>query len=286
MSSLLIHSMSEFASLIVPALDAAGASRVVEIGAEHGGMSQILADYAELKNGELVSVDPAPSRAFLDWLPSAPRVTHVAKPSLEALPEIGAADAWLIDGDHNWFTVYHELGVIRELCRKEGRPLLAFLHDVGWPCGRRDFYYAPERIPEEFRHEYDYDSGVSLDTDLLLPNRGFRGRGAFAWAVHAGGPRNGVMTAVEDFLRDCHEKGEEMAFAFVPAVFGLGVLFDLDAPWRDALAGIFVPFHEHPLIAKLEENRLRNYLRIIDIQDASAVQLRRNAAGQSSGGAA
>ena len=28
------------------------------------------------------------------------------------------------------------------------------MHDVLWPYGRRDLYYAPERIPEEFRQPY------------------------------------------------------------------------------------------------------------------------------------
>ena len=28
------------------------------------------------------------------------------------------------------------------------------MHDVGWPYGRRDLYYAPEQIPEEFRQPY------------------------------------------------------------------------------------------------------------------------------------
>ena len=39
--------------------------------------------------------------------------------------------------------------------REAGAPLpVCFLHDVGWPYGRRDLYYAPERIPEEFRQPW------------------------------------------------------------------------------------------------------------------------------------
>ncbi|MBL7373602.1 class I SAM-dependent methyltransferase, partial [Escherichia coli] len=77
-----------------------------------------------------------------------------------------------------------------------GKPLLALMHDVSWPCARRDCYYAPDRIPEEHRHPHSFDGGVSLGQPDCLPNRGFRGAGSFAWALHEGGPRNGVLTAV------------------------------------------------------------------------------------------
>jgi hypothetical protein len=40
-----------------------------------------------------------------------------------------------------------------------------------------------------------------------VPGRGFRGRGRFAFAVHAGGPGNGVLTAVEDFIAEVAESG-------------------------------------------------------------------------------
>lgn len=51
MADLLIHSMSEFSSLIIPALEAAEAANVVEIGAEFGGMSTLLADHCAARGG-------------------------------------------------------------------------------------------------------------------------------------------------------------------------------------------------------------------------------------------
>ena len=57
--------------------------------------------------------------------------------------------------------------------------------------------------------------------------------GYFAWAQHEGGPRNGVLTAIEDFLEEKHHSGRELGFAEIPAVFGLGILFDLDAEWSE-----------------------------------------------------
>ena len=113
MTDLLIHSMSEFSGLIMPALAAADAADIVEIGAEFGGMSALLADHCAARGGRLTSIDPSPKAEFVEWAAGRPEVRHVAKPSLDVLGDIECADAWVIDGDHNWYTVYHELKAIR-----------------------------------------------------------------------------------------------------------------------------------------------------------------------------
>ena len=75
--------------------------------------------------------------------------------SHDVLPTLPPADVALIDGDHNWFTVYHELKMLAATSREAGAPLpLLVLHDVAWPYGRRDLYYEPSRIPEEFRQPH------------------------------------------------------------------------------------------------------------------------------------
>ena len=266
MADLLIHSMAEFAPIIGGALQIAEAANIVEIGAEFGGTTASLADYAGSRGGTLTSIDPSPKREFTDWVAANPHVRHLAAPSLDVIGDCMQVDAWFIDGDHNWYTVYHELKAVDAVCARDGKPLLVFLHDVAWPCGRRDSYYAPDRIPAEFRQPYDYHGGVTLDRDALLPGGGFRGLGQFAWATHEGGPRNGVLTAVEDFMA---EAGRELAFAQVPAVFGLGILFDHSASWSEALGRFVLPWHRNSLLASLERNRLTNYLRVIEYQDAA-----------------
>ena len=270
MTDLLIHSMREFSGLILQALERAGASEVAEIGAEFGGMSQLLADHCADAGGRLTSIDPAPKTEFVDWAAGCPHVIHVASTSLQAIPDLSGIDAWMIDGDHNYYTVFHELRLIDEACRRDGKPLLAVLHDVGWPCDRRDMYYAPETIPAEHRHPHSYEAGVTLGHDGSLRNRGMRGMGNFAWALRAGGPKNGVLTAVEDFTMLAETGGRELVYAEIPAVFGLGVLFDASAEWAEDVAGIVLPYHRNPLIASLELNRLRNYLTVIEWQDRAA----------------
>ena len=70
-------------------------------------------------------------------------------------PRAGPCDVALIDGDHNWYTVYNELRLLAEAARREAEPLpVLILHDVCWPYGRRDLYYDPAEIPAEFRQPY------------------------------------------------------------------------------------------------------------------------------------
>lgn len=274
MTELLIHSMAEFAPIVRPCLERANVRQIVEIGAEFGGMTHVLADYCNAVGGTLTSVDPAPKQAFLDWAAANPQARHVALPSLDALPVLAAegtcADAWVVDGDHNYYTVLRELRGIDAICRDSGKPLLAFLHDISWPCARRDCYYAPDRIPPAHRHAYSYEAGVHVDDDDVRLGRGWRGMGQFAWALHEGGPENGVLTAVEDFIAMADTPERPLAFAHVPAVFGLGVVMDASAEWADDLAAILLPYHANDLIASLELNRLRNYLAVIEWQDNAA----------------
>lgn len=270
MTDLLIHSMAEFAKPILACLEAAEARTIVEIGAEFGGMSTWLARHAQAAGGSLTSIDPAPQPEFLAWSRANGHVRHIAQPSLTAMGGLAGVDAWVIDGDHNYYTVANELKIAGRLARRDGKPLLVFLHDVCWPCGRRDMYYAPDRIPQAHRHPHSWDAGVVLDHADLVPGRGFRGEGRHAFALHSGGEHNGVLTAIEDFLADIRAEGRDVAFAMVPAVFGLGVIFASDAPWSGTVAEVLLPLHDNPLLATLEENRLRNYLAVIDWQDRVA----------------
>jgi hypothetical protein len=262
MADLLLHSMAEFADLILPALETAGANHVVEIGAEDGGMSRPLIEALAARGGRLTAIDPAPSEAAVAAFRGVPNAELVRKTSLEAIPSLDA-DAWLVDGDHNYYTVRRESELIFERCRANGRPFLVFYHDVSWPWARRDLYYAPERIPAEHRHPFAWDMGVHLHDPIVAPG-GFRGEGAWACAIREGGDRNGVLTAVEDFAASCPEPLEWIA---VPAVFGLGVLFSARAPWSAALLEALGPYHWNPLLARMELNRLECYLRVIALQD-------------------
>jgi hypothetical protein len=118
--------------------------------------------------------------------------------SLQVLPTLEAVDVALIDGDHNWYTVYNELRTLESRARELDRPApIAVLHDVAWPYGRRDGYYAPERIPRRFRRP-NAQLGLERGNAGLLAVGGMNRN---IWnAKREGGKRNGVRTAVEDFV--------------------------------------------------------------------------------------
>jgi hypothetical protein len=61
-----------------------------------------------------------------------------------------------------------------------------------------------------------------------------------------------VLTAVEDFALS----REGVRLAVVPAFFGFGVLWPLSAPWSDDVARVVDAFDRHPVLERLEANRV------------------------------
>jgi Macrocin-O-methyltransferase (TylF)/Methyltransferase domain len=210
--------------VIAPLLQAAGARRVVEVGALQGEttvkMLRALGPEAEVD-----VIDPVPQFDPSDHERRFPGRYHFHRDiSHNVLPDLPPVDAALIDGDHNWYTVYNELKLLAATARKAGTRLpIVVLHDVGWPYGRRDLYYAPERIPEKFRQPYAQKGirlrGGAKGQDDLLERGGFNPR--MNNALHEGGARNGVMTAVEDFVA---EYEGALRLRVVPIYFGLAIL--------------------------------------------------------------
>ncbi len=243
---------------IAPVLTAAEAKRVVEIGALRGDNTRQIIEH--LGPGSVLHVvDPSPGfdpseheRRF-----GGRYVFHRAL-SLDALPAIGPVDAALIDGDHNWYTVVNELRLVRQSAEDAGEPLpVLILHDVGWPYGRRDLYYDPETIPPEHRQPHRR-AGMRLGRSDLV-ERG--GMSAGHWnAEREGGPRNGVMTALEDFLA---EYGRPVRTVVLPLYFGLAVVVDEERLARQpalarALDHLESPETKDALIELGEELRVRS----------------------------
>jgi cephalosporin hydroxylase len=135
---------------------------------------------------------------------------------LSTLPPMDAA---LIDGDHNWYTVYNELKLLAKTARDAGAPLpVMIMHDVLWPYGRRDLYYAPEQIPEEYRQPYG-ELGMYRGKAELAYHGGVNPK--MHNAGMEGGPRNGVMTGLDDFVAE-HDK--PVRRVLLPIYFGLAIV--------------------------------------------------------------
>lgn len=255
-----ISSMAEFSCIIVPMLSMVNARRICEIGASAGTHSKVLADTMRQQGGRLISIDPRPQTSYLDWLAKNKDVAaHIPDYSLAAIPAIGKVDAWFLDGDHNWYTVYHELLCIESEAAKHRYAPLIFLHDMNWPCARRDMYYDPSRIPAEYLQPHSAEISITLDNPGIVKD-GFRGG---TWAMTEGGPRNGILTALEDFVK---QSKSTYHWIHVPAVLGLGILIDEKHPLADKLVEFCSPYHDNPLIAKLERDRVEKYLAICALQ--------------------
>jgi len=262
---LLLHSLTEFRVLIRACLEAAGVATILEIGSESGSFTRELLEFATEREGSLTCVEPQPTLE-LERLASehgAFRLIRGRSPgALEGLP---ACDAYVIDGDHNYWTVARELAHVHERAAGEGRPALAVLHDVSWPSGRRDQYYAPDALPGGAVHPHSWDHG-SLPGEENAVRGGLRGNGAFAIALKEGGERNGVRTAVEDFVAE----REHLRFVHVPSIFGVGFVYSESAPYAGALAALLDPLDANPLLERVERNRMDLYTKVIELQDAAS----------------
>jgi hypothetical protein len=242
------HSLANLTEILVPLLDAAGARSVVEIGSYEGDLTRELLEWADGAGGARVTaIEPMPQPKLVELADRYPALELIRETSHRALCHIDLPDAVIVDGDHNYYTVSEELRLIGERARGAELPLLLF-HDVGWPHGRRDLFFEPEEVPVEYRESIARGG-------YLFPGEAGLASGGLPFprvARREGGPRNGVLTAVEDFA-SAHE---ETRLAIVPVFFGLGVLWREDAAWASAVAEIVEPWDRNPILARVEANRV------------------------------
>ena len=210
-----------FEPVIAPILDEIDPGVLVEIGSDYGHGTELLAAWCEKNSAVLHCIDPLPKYDVEEWGARwGDAVVFHIELSLNALVDIPEPDVVLIDGDHNWYTVQHELKMLWTAAKERNRLFpVVFLHDVGWPYGRRDLYYDPETIPPAHRHPHK--RGGLVPGQRSLDDEGFNDH--LENAIHEGTPRNGVLTAVEDFV-DEHEG--ELGLEVIPGLHGLGIVYD------------------------------------------------------------
>lgn len=242
------YSLANLGELLFGCLDAIGAKSVLEIGAYKGELTSELLDWADRSGARIVALDPEPPDELLELAKRRPDLELLLETSHDALRRVELTDAIVIDGDHNYYTLSEELKIVAERAQGAETPLMMF-HDVGWPHARRDTYYVPERIPEEHRQPLAHDIYLAPWEPGVTEDGGL----PFAWAAEReGGPQNGTLTALEDFV-NAHEG---MRLATVPAFFGFGVLWHTDSPWAEAVAQLVAPWDRNPLLERLEANRV------------------------------
>jgi hypothetical protein len=228
-------------------LEAAEVKSVVEVGAYAGDLTRVLHQWAQGHGARVSAIDPSPQDELVALAEQNPELELIRATSHEALNGLPRHDAFVIDGDHNYFTVMEELRLVAEGSGNEPLPLLLF-HDVAWPHARRDDYFAPDLVPEDYRQPTKEGGGLFPGIKGTTP-------GGLPYkfpAAEEGGERNGVLTAVEDFVK----ANEGLRLAVVPAFFGLGVVWHTDAPYASKLEALVGPLDRHPVLERLELNRV------------------------------
>ncbi len=209
-----------WSTIIQPIFEAIQPKNIIEIGSDRGDNTLNLLKYCQENNAKLHVIDPLPQYDVDSWQAKyGELVTFHLSLSLHALPLIERFDLVLIDGDHNWYTVFNELKLIEKLSLEMNQPFpLILLHDIAWPYARRDLYYNPDTIPEEYRQPYE-KKGMRPGRSELLPTGGLNSH--LNNAIYENKERNGVLTAIEDFLT---ETQQSIDLVKISGLHGLGLL--------------------------------------------------------------
>ena len=216
--------------IIEPILHELDVNNIVEIGSDYGVNTRNILDYCVKYDKNMVAIDPNPKFDLDEFVKEyGDKFKLYADLSLDILPKLDNYDCVLIDGDHNWYTVYNELKIIS---KQSGDDFpLVFIHDIAWPYGRRDLYYNPNNIPTAYLNEYKQEAIDVLSDELS--NIGLNGH--LNNAVEVDTERNGVLTAVEDFI---NQSSLEFDLIKIPAFHGLGILFESNEKIKNIIESI------------------------------------------------
>lgn len=232
--------------------------RVMLVGAEPGDISLDLLAYCRETGCRADIIDPANStelRAALQAYAEA-HTFHTAS-GVKAIRAAEHPDLVLLGGDPNWSSVTNELNLLRRLSAERSQDFPCVLaRQIGWPYGRRDMYARPELVEE--KHPYAYQGMAPGEPGLVE----FGVNASLANAAHEGGPRNGILTAIEDFVSTAPF---EVRFHQLPALGGLGVLAPATrmTPALDALIEGF--FSASGLLAACEELEAERLQGLVDL---------------------
>ena len=248
--------------MIEPLLAGLASRTIAEVGAGHGRLTARILRAATRADMTIHAIEPEPTAELLRLARTDPRVEVHATHGADALGRIGAVDLVLLDGDPNWSTTRAELDVVVARSREAGVPApVIVVHNVHWPFGRRDGYHAADRPAASLRRpsaQAGLIPGRSRPADdgvRLVP---------FV-ALDEGGERNGVLTAVDDFLADDRGRWE---LVDLPGYGGTAVLADTarlqyDPQLRAVLATLRSPDAVRRAARRAEAGRIDAELRAL-----------------------
>lgn len=208
--------------MIGPLLDGGQPQTILVVGLDQGPLTERLLGHVA-EEGALHAIPSSPDfEPGENLLSIGKRFTLRRGTVLEEIDSVAEIDLAILAGEPNWYTVFHQLRALERRSLEDGHPFpVVVVHNVRWPYGRRDMYPDPERIPAEFRQPHERRGVVPGSSKLVTD-------GMFAERHHAvleHGPRNGVRTAVDDFIADSYRRWR---FVDMPGLDGIGVLVSSD----------------------------------------------------------
>lgn len=232
--------------LINPLFIIKNVKSIVEIGSQSGSNTKNILQYCVENNANLTCIDPYPLYDPIELnVEYGNRMTFHKELSLNVLGLLDDYDAILIDGDHNWYTVYNELKQIEKTFSKKDKFPLIIAHDTSWPYDRRDLYYNPDNIPDVYRHPYQ-KKGILPGVVSLIEDDKASINSHLCNSIYVNNLRNGVLTAIEDFLRESDRK---LNFIDFKSLHGIAVVFTDD----DAVSAFLTSSELYSNIIKLTE---------------------------------
>ena len=124
-------------------------------------------------------------------------ITHFNEKSLDILPDLKSFDTIFIDDDPNWYTVYNEFELIKK--NNPNFPLV-FVCNNKYPYKRRDAYTNPKDIPKKYINECSTELPIIFEENGQTKNIMINDN--LCHALYENTPKNGVLTAIEDFLNE------------------------------------------------------------------------------------
>jgi hypothetical protein len=206
-------------SLIEPYLVRHQPRIIVVVGGEDGALAARLIETTAAWEGVIHIADPAPACDIPALrLRGLDRVVVHEASGQDVLELLAVPDFLLLDLNPNWYTVQSVLSAVAQKCSQTARRFpMTLLANTAWPYARRDGYRSLVGIPEAFRQAHER-AGLRPGQAALCASFGL-----FTDKTHATeefGPRNGVLTALEDFAAQT-----EYAFSYVTLPMLSGITF-------------------------------------------------------------
>ena len=222
--------------VVRPLLAATKSKQLLEVGADQGQHTRLLMTYCQQVGGRLTVVEPFVSPALEQIIGTSSAVTLLPQKSHQALEEFaGSVDAVMLEGDLNYATVLRDLTQVQRIAkRSNGAFPLVFFKNSSWPYAHRDMYYDPEDADPKDVHGRERSGMTPWSLGLVAGKL----NSPFWNAEREGGARNGVLSAVNDFVAN---STESLSIFRIPYNFGLGILYAPGTPAADFIREKLLP---------------------------------------------